>query len=44
MKLLDRVREALRVRQYSPHTEVAYIRWIILFHDKRHPPTMDCPD
>ena len=27
MKLLDRVREALRVRQYSLHTEEAYVRW-----------------
>ena len=47
MKLLDRVRETLRVRQYSLHTEEAYVRWIIrfiLFHDKRHPQTMDVPE
>ena len=47
MKLLDRVRETLRVRQYSLHTEEAYVRWIIrfiLFHDKRHPQTMDIPE
>jgi integron integrase len=47
MKLLDRVREALRARQCSLHTEEAYVRWIIrftLFHDKRHPQTMDVPE
>lgn len=39
-KLLDRVREALRVRHYSLRTEEAYLRWIrqyILFFDRRHP-------
>lgn len=39
-KLLDLVRQALRVRHYSPRTEDAYCNWIrrfILFHDKRHP-------
>ncbi len=47
MKLLDRVREALRARQYSLHTEETYVRWIrrfILFHEKRHPQTMDVPE
>lgn len=39
-KLLDLVRQALRVRHYSARTEQAYCHWIrrfILFHDKRHP-------
>ncbi|HKI85840.1 MAG TPA: integron integrase [Thermoanaerobaculia bacterium] len=42
-KLLDRVRDALRVRHMSPKTEKAYVHWIrqfILFHDKRHPQEM----
>ena len=28
MKLLDRVREAIRTRHYSPRTEEAYVDWI----------------
>lgn len=39
-KLLDQVRNAIRVRHYSLRTEQAYIYWIrefILFHDKQHP-------
>jgi integron integrase len=39
-KLLDQVREALRVRHYSIRTEATYILWVrkfILFHGKRHP-------
>src|SRR5256885_15895098 len=39
-KLLDRVREAIRVRHYSRRTEQAYVGWIrrfIVFHGKRHP-------
>ena len=42
-KLLDRVRNAVRVRHYSPRTEEAYVMWIrrfILFHGKRHPSSM----
>lgn len=42
-KLLDRVREALRVRHMSLRTEKAYLHWIrryILFHGKRHPKEM----
>ena len=38
-KLLDRVRDRLRYRQYSPRTEQAYVHWIkrfIYFHGKRH--------
>ncbi len=39
-RLLDRVRQALRLRHYSPRTEEAYVAWIrrfILFHRKTHP-------
>jgi len=39
-KLLDQVREAIRMRHYSMRTEEAYVSWIkrfILFHGKRHP-------
>lgn len=42
-KLLDRVREAVRLRHYSYRTEQAYLGWIrrfILFHGKRHPAVM----
>jgi integrase len=43
MKLLDRLRTAIRVRQFSPRTEEAYAGWVrryILFHGKRHPDQM----
>jgi integron integrase len=39
-KLLDRVRNAIRLRHYSRRTEESYVAWIrrfILFHGKRHP-------
>jgi hypothetical protein len=39
-RLLDQVRDALRVRHYSIRTEASYLQWIkrfILFHNKRHP-------
>ena len=39
-RLLDRVREVIRVKHYSIRTELAYVQWIrryILFHQKRHP-------
>jgi len=42
-KLLDQVRERLRVKHYSLRTEDAYLHWIrrfILFHGKRHPREM----
>ncbi len=42
-KLLDRLREACRVRHYSIRTEEAYHDWakrFILFHNKRHPQEM----
>jgi integron integrase len=39
-KLLAQLRQALRLRHYSPRTEDAYVRWVrryILFHGLRHP-------
>lgn len=39
-KLLDQIRQLMRLRHYSLRTEEAYIGWIrryILFHGKRHP-------
>jgi hypothetical protein len=36
-KLLDRVRDAVRLKNYSYRTEKAYVRWVkryILFHQK----------
>jgi Phage integrase, N-terminal SAM-like domain len=42
-KLLDRVREAPRLRHRSPKTEKAYVAWIrrfIIFNGKRHPSEM----
>ena len=46
-RLLDRVREAIRVRHYSRRTEEAYVAWIrrfILFHGKRHPSELGTRD
>ncbi|MCK4241418.1 MAG: phage integrase N-terminal SAM-like domain-containing protein [Candidatus Atribacteria bacterium] len=42
-KLLDQVKDKLRLRHYSIRTEYSYISWIkryILFHHKRHPKEM----
>lgn len=42
-KLLDRVRDALRLGHYSLRTEECYVSWMtryILFHNKRHPAEM----
>ncbi len=42
-KLLDQVRDRLRVKHYSIRTEQVYVDWIkrfIWFHDKRHPRDM----
>ncbi len=39
-KLLDEIRNVLRVKNYSYRTEKTYIHWIkkfILFHNKKHP-------
>jgi integron integrase len=40
VRLLDRLREEIRLRQYSVRTEQAYAQWVrrfVLFHGKRHP-------
>ncbi len=42
-KLLDQVRDAMRLKHYSLRTENTYVEWIrryILFHHKRHPQEM----
>lgn len=42
-RLLDQVREKIRLKHYSIRTEHAYVDWIkryILFHGKRHPQEM----
>ncbi len=42
-KLLDHVRDTLRLRHYAYRTEETYVQWIrryILFHNKRHPREM----
>src|SRR5680860_1074852 len=39
-KLLDEVRNILRVHHYAMKTEKSYVQWIkrfIIFHKKRHP-------
>jgi integron integrase len=46
-KLLDQLREGLRVRHYSLRTEDAYVDWVrrfILFHGKRHPRELGAPE
>lgn len=42
-RLLDRVREACRLRHFSLRTERTYVHWVrrfILYHGKRHPREM----
>jgi integron integrase len=42
-KLLDQLRDAIRLKHYSIRTEEAYVSWArryILFHNKRHPKDM----
>lgn len=42
-RLLDQVRDAIRLRHYSYSTEKAYLHWVrrfIYFHGKRHPAEM----
>jgi integron integrase len=46
-KLLDQVRDLIRLKHYSSHTEESYLAWIkrfILFHAKRHPQEMGSPE
>ena len=47
LRLLDRVRDKIRVKHYSIRTEQAYLDWIkrfILFHGKRHPSELGAPE
>ncbi|MFE1746906.1 phage integrase N-terminal SAM-like domain-containing protein [Coleofasciculus sp. H7-2] len=42
-KLLDQLRDAIRLKHYAYRTEETYVQWVrryILFHDKRHPTEM----
>ena len=42
-KLLDQVRNAIRVKNYSYRTEQSYVHWIkryVIYHHKRHPSEM----
>jgi integron integrase len=42
-KLLDQVRDTIRLKHYAYRTEETYVQWIrryILFHNKRHPKEM----
>jgi integron integrase len=42
-RLLDQVREKIRLKHYSIRTEQAYMDWVrrfILFHNERHPSSM----
>ena len=46
-KLLDQVRDAIRLKHYSIRTEQAYVNWIkryIYFHNVRHPAEMGAPE
>jgi len=46
-RLLDQVRNKIRLKHYSIRTEQAYVRWIkrfILFHNKKHPSNMGKPE
>lgn len=42
-RLLDRVREIIRIKHYSIRTEQAYVQWIrryIIFHGRKHPTSL----
>ena len=44
VRLLDRMRHAIRRKHYSLRTENSYIEWVkryIYFHQKRHPENLD---
>lgn len=44
LKLLEQMRNAIRLHQYSQETERAYLYWVkrfIIFHDKKHPASME---
>ena len=46
-ELVERVRDAIRLKHYSIRTEQAYVNWIkryIYFHNVRHPAEMGAPE
>lgn len=46
-RLLDQLRERIRVKHYSIRTENTYVHWVrrfILFHHKKHPADMGAPE
>jgi integron integrase len=46
-KILDQVRDVIRLKHYSYKTEETYVQWTrryILFHNKRHPKDMGVPE
>jgi integron integrase len=46
-KLLEQVKDQIRLKHYSYRTEETYTQWIrryILFHNKRHPKEMGVPE
>ncbi|MBD3376626.1 hypothetical protein GF406_16440 [candidate division KSB1 bacterium] len=45
-RLLDQVRDVLRVKHYSLKTEKAYLHWItrfVIYHNKQHPRDWEGP-
>jgi integron integrase len=46
-KLLDQLRDRIRIKHYSVRTETQYVQWVrrfILFHGKRHPRELGAAD
>jgi integron integrase len=46
-KLLDQMRDKLRLKHYAYKTEKSYLHWVkrfILFHQKRHPKDIGTPE
>jgi integron integrase len=46
-KLMVQLRQAIRLQQYSPRTEEAYVGWVrrfVRFSGMRHPVELDAPD
>ncbi|MGF1602931.1 MAG: phage integrase N-terminal SAM-like domain-containing protein [Thermosynechococcaceae cyanobacterium] len=46
-KILEQLRDVIRLKHYSYRTEQTYVDWayrFIVFHDKRHPKDMGSPE
>jgi integron integrase len=46
-KILDQLRDVIRLKHYSYRTEQTYVEWayrFIVFHNKRHPKEMGAPE